>query len=360
MPTMTPEAGTARGDGRRFSRTFLAWLCALSGAYLALAVWVDPRGDFGIRVFPTVSLDSRKEKMYLFDRSNRTRPVQGLVLGSSRAMKVAPEDLGRLTGKRWFNFSVDSARAEDYLAIYRWARRRDPGLDSVLLGLDVEAFHDGVGFDDRLKACPELMRALEGGGAGSGGGAPLGDALTRLKTVMSRFYAQDVVRSLQIAVHRPPVLMSFDGAGYLHYVRWEGQRRDGSFDLQANLAGSREEYLRRFKEMRGLSEERKLRLRTLLGEARRDGVRVVLWLTPLHPDLAAYLARETRYPALLSAAREFAAASAKEAGAPFRDFSEPGGFGGTETGWYDGGHVDESNAALIVRALARDREKNGL
>jgi hypothetical protein len=347
------------GASRGFSRTFLVWLSALFLAYLALAVWVDPRGDFGVRAFPIVALDSRKEKMDLFDRWNRARPVEGLVLGSSRSMKIDPADLSDLTSERWFNFAVDSARAEDYLAIYRWAHQRDPALRALLVGLDVEAFHDRADYDDRLKSDPGLMRALEGGGS-TRASSRAADELGRLKSVLSRYYAEDMVRSLRAAVRPAPPHMNFDGAGFLHYGLWEAQRAAGTFDMKSHLAASREEYLRRFREMRGLSVTRRQRLVALLREALRDRVRVVVWITPIHPDLANYLGRETSYRELLAATRDFAAKATSEAGIPFYDFSTPEAFGGDGGGWYDGGHIDENNSRRIMRAVAASLKSNGL
>ena len=68
---------------------------------------------------PTVTLDARRQKMDLFRAYQAQEPVQGLILGSSRTMKLDPQVFGEATGQRFFNFTVDAARAEDYLAVYR-------------------------------------------------------------------------------------------------------------------------------------------------------------------------------------------------------------------------------------------------
>src|ERR1035438_3833214 len=104
---------------RPFSRRFLFVLGGLVLLHLSLAILIDPRRDFGTGIFPVISLDSRRDKMKRFEEYNRRKAVDGIVLGSSRSMKLACGELDAKTGLRWFNFSVDSARAEDYLAIYR-------------------------------------------------------------------------------------------------------------------------------------------------------------------------------------------------------------------------------------------------
>ena len=134
---------------------------------LGLALVVDPRGDFGTGMFPCVALDSRRDKMRLFEDYNRRGAVHGIVLGSSRSMLLSCSKLGANSKLRWFNFSVDSARTEDYLAIYRWVRNRDSRLGRLIIGLDVEALHDHCEMDSRLKANSGLMRSLGGGRQGA-------------------------------------------------------------------------------------------------------------------------------------------------------------------------------------------------
>src|SRR5687768_13190122 len=106
----------------RFILHFLAATGLIAGAYASVLVAVDPRADFATGLVPPAILDSRAVKQRLFLDYARSVPVEGLVLGSSRAMKLRPDELGGLLGARFFNFSVDSARAEDYLAVYRWVR----------------------------------------------------------------------------------------------------------------------------------------------------------------------------------------------------------------------------------------------
>ena len=106
-----------------FLSRFLLAVGTLFLFFAGAAHFVDPRGDFGGRRFLQVTMDSRMEKMRLFEAYAASGKVGGLILGSSRSMKIDPKELERRLSARFFNFSVDSARAEDYLAIYRWARR---------------------------------------------------------------------------------------------------------------------------------------------------------------------------------------------------------------------------------------------
>jgi len=111
---------------RRFAVLLLALLAALAVLYMVAAVLVDPRGIFGLGLARPVTWNTREAKVELFEKFNRERPVEGLILGSSRTMKIAPGECEARLGKRFFNFCVARAMTEDYLSIYRWARARDP------------------------------------------------------------------------------------------------------------------------------------------------------------------------------------------------------------------------------------------
>jgi len=334
---------------RSFSRRFISVLGGLILLYLLFAIVVDPRRDFGTGIFPVVSLDSRGDKMRLFDQYNQRKAVEGIVVGSSRSMMLGCDELDAKTRWRWFNFSVDSARAEDYLAIYRWAKSKDSRITALVVGLDVEALHDRIDFDGRLKANPGLMGAL-------GGGKPSAyrkttDFLAMMKTVFSRYYLHDEFRSLLVALRPRPAFSAFGEDGVLRYVQWDGERAAGRFDLQKNIKESREEYVRRLDHMQGLSAKRKNQIESLVKEAQRDKVQVVLWITPVHPEVAKFLARETAYVTRLEETRSFVEQLRTEFTIPVFDLSNSAAFDGTDSGWYDGGHIDQENAERVINRL---------
>jgi hypothetical protein len=338
---------------------FLGSLVVLSSCYFTAAVAVNPRGYYDSQLFPQVVLDSRRDKMKLFERYAGAAPVEGLIVGSSRAMKIAPAELDASTGIRFFNFCVDSARSEDYLAIYRWARGRNPGIRVLVVGVDVEALHDDDRPDERLRNNARLWRELYGEGRATMADR-VRDQLGLLEKVMSRYYAREMVRSV-LARWRPKVSnMSFDADGLLHYGVWEREVDAGTYSLEEHLNGSREEYKRRFMGMSGLSPQRRKRLEQLLAEAARDRVDTVLWLTPIHPDLAGVLRSTTRYGALLEETRSYMAGLSGSYDVAALDFSEPLLFGGTDTDWFDGGHINQKNAALISLRISESLKQHGL
>jgi hypothetical protein len=328
----------------------LLYLGLVVGAYIAAAILVNPRNYFPTTIFPVLAQDSRATKQNLFVAYRAHGAVEALVLGSSRGMKLAPQQWAEATGQRTFNLCVGSARAEDYLALFRWAWARSPQIRTLLLSVDVEAFHDADVFDDRLEANPTLMEAL-----GEDGHQGLGQALRARyhlwREIISRPYAVDMVRSVLAWRHRPPSIAVFDRDGLVRYPQVEAEKAADTFDWPHALGQSREDYIERFKGMSSLSGARLKRLETLLKEARSHGVRVTMWISPLHPDLASHLGRNTRYADLLRQARDRVARLGLDCEARFLDLSDPGTIGATPTEWVDGAHMDDGNARRLLARL---------
>lgn len=344
----------------RFLAAVLGWVAVFALVYAAAMRLIDPRGQFGTHIFPTVTLDARSDKMALFRAYEARGPVQGLVLGSSRSMKIDPAALSRDSGLRFFNFTVDVARAEDYLALYRWTRAQGAPLKRVLIGLDVEALHNDDVPIANLEHNPALMRALRGPRGGPLG--PLADAAATVRRYQSTFetsYFRDALGSaLTYFAHaqRGAPFMRFAADGYLHYPRWEAERTRGTFDLSREIKACLPGYVSTYRDMTDLSVRRRGDLEALLREARADGVQVTLWITPLHPATAELLGAKTRYPEMLLRTRAYVAQLQRRYGVQVRDYSAPALYGGTPSGWYDCAHVDEHDALRIARGLG---EANG-
>ncbi|HEY3417950.1 MAG TPA: hypothetical protein VGM23_13790 [Armatimonadota bacterium] len=339
----------------RFFRAFLASLLLFIIGYLLLVVLMDPRGDFHTGRFPVVIMDSREVKMHLFLAENARAPIQGLILGSSRSMKLNPADFAEMKHLRFFNFAVDNARTEDYLAIYRWVRRQGARPKILVIGLDVEALHNDDQPDERLTRNDLLYREVNGK-------QPLIPALDaplqgvkRYKRSFTNTYAGDVLKSvLLVARHADTTpAMSFEKDGYLRYVRWERMKRAGTFDLQKEIAVSIAEYGRRLHTMTGLSHRRKQQLTELIREVKADGGYVAIWLTNLHPEVTDQLAKTTAYPLIVQEIQAYLKELNTDGHVCVRDYHDPRLYGGSLTDWYDGAHVGEMNARLIVAGLLK-------
>jgi hypothetical protein len=347
----------------KFLSVFLLAVVLLTGSYLTVVRVVDTRAELADplkpRHFPTVVINSRTEKLRLFRAYRQGGEITGLVLGSSRAMKLDPPDLDRGTGLRFFNFAVDSACAEDYLAIYRWAVAQGARPKMLLIGLDVEALHDNETLDPRLETNRPLVAAL------GADGAPLPGRWERFrrwatlwKSTLTLDYWRDTRRSFKARFHPPQaekVFSRLEPDSNLRYPKWEWDRANGHFDTQQQIAASCPEYLERFTGMKALSPRRQALLEKLITEARAQGVEVKIWITTLHPVVVERLEQKTRYDELLQATRLYLQDLERHYGIAGFDFSSPELFGASLTGWYDGAHLDESNLALLRARLLGGR-----
>jgi hypothetical protein len=344
----------------KFLTLFLVAVALLSLVYAAGIRTIDPRGEFGTGLFPTIGLDARTDKMRLFAEAAAHSAPEGLILGSSRAMKVSPRALEQATGNRFFNFAVDNARAEDYLAIYRWVRRQGVRLERLVIGLDVEALHD----DDRpeaslLRAAPLMETLAETRPAEPGLLAPLRRfalmrAVKRYKATFTIEYVSEALQAVRFFLRpemQPLPLMDFEPDGYLRYRRWEMERASGRFRFEQDLERCLTKSVGRFEHMTGLSPRRRGHLRTLLDEAHADGAQVVLFITSLHPLTTRHLEAHTRYARLLAATRDYVRELSSHEAVGAYDFSDPRMYDGRDSGFYDCLHVDESNAQRMIAAL---------
>ncbi len=357
--TGVPAASTFR---MKFLALFFVTLASLSVLYAAAVRVVDPRGDFGTALFPVVELDARTEKMRLFQQYIGTTRLDGLILGSSRAMKLRPETLETSLGQHFFNFAVDNARADDYLAIYRWVREHNIRLKSLILSLDVEALHDDDQPDPGLTRNVALLKALEQGAVPSDGSlvrhSPLAAMIEPLRAYRSMFtitYLDDSVRSVRFFLwpdSRLLPLLEFERDGYLRYRLWESQRAVGTFQFERDMERCLYKYATRFRDMTTLSSRRTAYLRQLVQDAQAHGTKVAVWITSLHPTTERHLAAHTQYPALLDAARHSLTSMGQDFGVPTFDFSTSARYNGIADGWYDCAHIDESNADRVTAILA--------
>ena len=123
---------------------FLLTFFGVVGGMAALSWLVDPLAAFGTGLLPPAISADRDYKAGLYNRL--PTPPSIVVIGSSRSKTIRPACINQLTGESAFNFGVNGAAAEDYLAIFRWLHR-DPNsvVHEILLGVDPEALQDTEG-----------------------------------------------------------------------------------------------------------------------------------------------------------------------------------------------------------------------
>lgn len=304
---------------------------------------VNPMGLYPPHLLEPVTWNMRAIKPAMLEKAEPKPQV--LILGSSRSMQIAPAEVQKLTGLPTFNAAVESAMAEDDYAMLRYAVERAgiaPKL--VILGVDVEAFHNRLPVEDSALETDAFRGILPGHGF----------------SAWKKFYKLFVVQQTRLSLRSLRVQLTghfpqhytFDADGYLHYTEYEQERATGHYDLDTKIQREIAQYVGRTAGYSAISPERRAYLEKLLQYCHDRRIKVVIWVTPLGPKLLesigprGYEAREREVLAML---HELGA----KYGDPVYDFSSVEKFGGDPGGFWDGAHMTEANNALVTRLLLR-------
>jgi len=336
----------------RFLRSFLVSLLALSALYLTSIIIVNPRGDFAGTRFPWLYANTRKVKLNLYQKYASEKPVEIVLFGSSRTMLLDPRELEDTSGMRAFNFGVFAAIPEDYLAIYRWLRRTRHLPQLLVVGVDLGALGAGAERSQDLLNNPALAAELDPSLRD-----PLRAVAHRLslyKGTMTTQYAQDAIRAVMVWLRPREPLNTFRPDGGMEYPGWDRAISAGTFERAMVWETCAEGAVNRMKAnlKDSVSSERLGFIGTLIQEATRDEVRIVVWVTPYHPRLARRLSTDD--PEIWQRsedARTRLHSVATGNRVTLVDLVNPESFGGDPANWYDCQHYHRADAARIVRVL---------
>ena len=327
---------------RRFCLTCLA---LTSTAFLALAVFnylVNPYAQYEPQLIPPMVQPSRSTKLRLVEQM--TPPPTGLILGSSRVLKLEAEYLNRKTGLRFFNAGVNFGKPEDYLAFFRHhIETFQVAPQMVVLGVDIVAFSNGTPTDARLLGNASLARQVPDI-------IPLEDRFHRWKellswqqTVMS---AKSLMREWRQQTEPPPV-ESFRDDGVIVYHEREQQLQAGTYDFAAALAYNQGEYRQLYGSFEDVSLKRAEAFYKLMKLCRDHHTKLIVFLTPMHPDLQSHLA-DTVYEQRRQRVQTFFRRLASGDGFTFVDLSDLASFAGSAELFVDGVHPLEPNTRKMI------------
>jgi hypothetical protein len=368
-PTGSEGHGVAEGQAgprgphgqRRFVVGVVTGVLALLGCVAAFNAVVDPYGFVGSAVFPTAILSDRATKACLAERL----PVAPhlVVLGSSRAMKVDPAFVSRLTGLRTFNAAVSSATPADAWAFANFLHDRFPGaITHVIWLLDVESFRARP-LDPGLLETPALARYFSAS-------ARVQATLDSAWSLLSWSTAQDAFRvaTSQAASAATRVPCTYRTNGVSEYSP-NGLREWDFHDLArargAGLSSGIDQSISEYRSIytsgyAGLAPAPRRWFERTLRALHAWGVRPVIVLTPVQPKLLRVigpLGWQRRHDQVVRYLHGLARL------VPFEllDASRIGTFGGSRLAFYDGVHMTAPNARKLVawvvrrsgRALAR-------
>jgi hypothetical protein len=301
--------------------------------------------QFGTGWLPPLVQTTRANKVALIQETRQ--PIEGIILGSSRVLKLEPEYLAELTGKRFLNLGVNHCRAEDLLAILRFfqqARGELPRI--VVLGIDPAMFDDFSPPDSRLVAnrhlrpkVPEMLGATDRLSLFSG----------MFSYQMSKASLGSLHRCWQKTNESP--IESFATDGTIIYHQRESQRQAGTYDFAAALEYNRKEYSQLFRQFKQLSAKRWGLLLKTLGMLRQNDSQVFMFLTPTHPDLDLELGKTPHYRDRLAEIDQLLTMTAARFGVKYVNFNDIRSFEGDPSQFVDGIHPLERNTRRIIQRL---------
>ena len=334
------------------AKTFSLLTCGLTWlafALIAIANFcVNPRAQYGPTFVEPVLNPTRAAKLALIDQQDPA--PGGLILGSSRVMKLEPGYLEAKTGLRFFNAGVYFGKSEDWLAIVRaWRKRFDRMPEMIVLGIDPVGLSDVQPIDGRLLGTPTLVREIPDL-------VSWRDHAQRYRELLGWSQTKDSAKAVakQLLRGGEPPKETFDDDGLLIYNEREREIKAGTYDFEASLAFTMNEYEGLYSQTDGLSPKRCEALRMLLDELREANTQVLLFATPMHPELLQHLASVEKYAPFRKAAVGFIRKAANEHGFRFLDFENIDSFSGDPSEFYDGIHPFESNTRRMIGKLLGD------
>ena len=356
-PELRPGSGAPQ---RRFIALLLASALAVVLAVGVVNALVDPYGAFGTGLVGPAVWTDRTEKVRLIERL--PAPPRLVVLGSSRAMKVEPSYLTRLTGLPTFNAAVSSGRPVDAYVFAEFLDERSPGTgESYLWLLDQESFADGtidptLLADDKLAGyvpadvrwrtrAGDLSRLLswetlelswrtwrEGREPATTDDPPQGEPQRGVQGGLQPSFAPDGFRTNDANTRAAA----------------------GGRTLDRGIEDSRGVFVRRYQHgFPGLAESPRDFFERTVAAMNDRGATPVIVLSPVHPRLLRDLRQygwDDRHRDVLAYLRS----QQTDHDFVLLDMSRIRSFRGSARGFYDGVHMTASNYRRLVRAVLAD------
>ncbi len=324
-----------------FAIALLSFFLGTAGI-MAMNYVVNPHGKYNSSVLPSLVWTGRADKAKLLKEFDENPDV--LILGSSRSMKIDPDFIKEKTGMPAFNAAVNSANAEDYYAMLRYSLdtlEKKPKY--IILGIDVEAFHNNTPIDERLLFNQTLSKYLNAK-----------DQISFKDTLISLLSYEETSNSFVSLYYKitgyPDQSTYYDDDGFLHYTRKSGTVTEQNYESKI------EEYIKRYRARFAgythLSEKRKDYFEKFLALANEENIKVISFITTLHDDIIDDLKKTRNYDEikrqLVTYLNEL---DQQHANFVYEDYDRVDKYDGILTAFYDGAHIHEKNAVRIAERL---------
>lgn len=333
-------------SNRKFVATVLGISCTAFLAIAILNLYVNPYAQYPTEFVEPLVQTSRAQKTQLL--SQLPSPPDGLIVGSSRVLKYEPHYLQQRLGQTFFNAGVNFGKPEDHLAFLRFYQNQFGQLPKTLVvGLDVHGFNGSLPTDARLLNNRQLASRIPDA-------IPFADRFQSVKELLSWQQTMSSVRSLKRRAaedHDETSIESFQSDGVIVYHQREQQIAEGSYDFTSALNYNKREYKQLFAGYEELSKKRLGLFLETVKTCQNAGSKVVVFLTPMHPELDEYLSDATTYHDRRSELIQFVTEQSRSRGFAFHDLTEIEEFGGSADLFVDGVHPLETNTRRALNRL---------
>ncbi len=331
---------------RRFIRFFLIMVSVVLVCIVTLNVLVDPYDLVGVRLLPALVRSDRRVKTELL--ANTITAPDILIMGSSRTLKLSPETIRHLTGQSALNLGTGSCRAEGPLLMSLYAESVDRLPKTIIVGVDLEGFHDKLPADQRWNRVPGIrgrIKELDESGYKL--------FFNNFSELLSLDMAKDSIRSLRREFDESPPIprTRFRDDGVIEYPLWESWKTGGTFSLDTQINLSVREYRGRYRGFGELAEWRKTRFEEFLQFCLEHDIHVIAFTTTLHPRVRDDLREQVAFDQLQSDLLAFLEEMAAEYDMVYYDFSDTASYGGNDAHFWDGAHIDSTNADKLLLHL---------
>jgi len=338
----------------RMARNFwIAWLICLAvtlGGAAILNYVVDPFSIYGSGVFEPYRENSYITKAEQFE--NLAVKPQVLIIGSSRVGSMDPRTVTEITGKSCYNWSVPSAGVEITSAIVHMAvERYGAELDTVIVGIDPEAFHPEMTIHAQARLAPMYVEYIGEVGAW----VRLKEfALKTLRLVtMEQTAASIKVLKREMGMGSEEVLVLYRDDGFALYTPKEEAIAAGTYDLEAVVESRLTRYPDENLTITGStvpSVRRMQQWEEFLDYCTEQGIKVIAYMPPDHPDYVELLERFGSIP-VMEEISEFIGESVESRGGIYRDYTYLESFGGESDQFYDEVHMRKGNNDRLLYSL---------
>ena len=205
--------------------------------------------------------------------------IDNLILGSSRSMRINPEDVNNFLNGDTFNFSVNSALPEDYYGILLYLEKIDKVPKNIIIGFDFYILNDKLNYDDRFISNKELnfIDVLNT------------DVLNIKNNLLDKYLNFDTLKlSIKTIYHniiRTEQASKFDTNGFLYWARQDDLIKKGGYKYFTRIKSDSSQYfVNKYSRERydKFSNERVEYLNNIKDFAKKHNITLYTYLTPVH------------------------------------------------------------------------------